>query len=89
VPRRSSFASDTEAEMSDERRAEIEAVAEVLQEAETGTFGETYLQVAMGVLAALDRVRDARGDDEDVKVTVAPYLSRVSAPKADEKQEAP
>jgi hypothetical protein len=69
VSRQSSFASDTEeAEMSDERRAEIEAVARALHEQGFGfdidadpVARESMFSVARVVL---DRLRDARGDDE-------------------------
>jgi hypothetical protein len=138
----------------DERRAEIEAIQRVLEDADLHMHmrmdsmplkGDPAEEVAEDVLAALDRLRDARGDDEgqffvcdkcgerlpgDVaiehycrssqgedheagieaarlklpsawrhdgtvdegealaRVMVAAYLSRVSAPKADENQEA-
>jgi hypothetical protein len=47
--------------------AEIEAVARALEDAEIGEFGDTYRQAAVGIIEALDRVRDARGDDETRK----------------------
>jgi hypothetical protein len=141
--------------VSDERRAELDAVARELKhndECGPGPVSEAeYRADAEAIIAALDRVRDARRDDEDrceckvrvaapgergerlsngcpvhgaarspqgedheagieaarlklpsawrhdgtvdegealTRVMVAAYLSRVSAPKADEKQEA-
>jgi hypothetical protein len=49
----------------DDRRAEIEAVAKVLMALPEPTMAaaEPYT-VARAMIAALDRVRDARGDDE-------------------------
>jgi hypothetical protein len=75
--RQSSFASDTEeAEMSDERRAEIAAARELLRAWDARELSHpehpaTHRQwsawmneAADRLSTALDRVRDARGDDE-------------------------
>src|SRR3954462_8776974 len=68
MPRRNSFASDTEAEMSDERRTEIEALAAAIDQCRprNAAWREWLQQVAEEAIAALDRVRDTRGVDEAV-----------------------
>jgi hypothetical protein len=50
----------------DERRAEVEAVARVLDDELPATrySQEAVREVAEDCIVALDRVRDARGDDE-------------------------